>query len=93
MPHREVYRAGQRPIVFALDDQSVSLIDSAYDRLSPHFTLPNVDQRQGGIVAMMNKMEQKRLAQQAGLNVPKGWEIPFVNGEYLIPSDIRNHMN
>ncbi len=79
---------GQRPIVFALDDQSVSLIDSAYDRLSPHFILPHVDQRQGGIVAMMNKMEQKRLAQQAGLLVPKGWEIPFVNGEYLIPSDI-----
>ena len=78
----------QRPIVFVLDDQSVCLIDSAYDKLSPHFTLPNVDQQQGGIVTMMNKMEQKRLAQQAGLLVPKGWVIPFVNGEYTIPSDI-----
>lgn len=79
---------GQRPIVFALDDQSVCLLDSAYDQLSPYFTLPNIDQRQGGIVAMMNKMEQKRLAQKAGLLVPKGWEIPFVNGQYEIPSDI-----
>lgn len=77
-----------KPVIFASDDKSVYLIDQSYHILNNYFLYANVNHQEGGIIHLMNKSIQKKMAAEAGLNVAKGWEIPFVNGNYVIPDDI-----
>ena len=77
-----------KPIVFPLDDASVYIIDQSLSRLKDYFLFANVENKDGAVSRLMNKSVQRRIATKAGLNVAKGWEIPYVNGEYVIPEDI-----
>lgn len=77
-----------RPIIFTLDDTSVYLIDKAYNSLRNKFQLSNINQESEGIIRLMDKYAQKTLAGKAGLNVPKGWIIEYVNDGYIVPDDI-----
>jgi len=78
----------QKPVLIPLDDKSVYLIDQSNHILDDYFLYANVNHQEGGIIHLMNKSLQKKLAVEAGLNVAKGWEIPIVNGNYIIPKDI-----
>lgn len=77
-----------KAVLFPIDDNSVYKIDESYSLLKDFFYIANVKQQDNGIVQLMNKFKQKDLAQKAGLNVVKGWVIPFVNGQYEVPNDI-----
>lgn len=77
-----------KPVLFPLDDSSVYLIDKAHHVLEKHFLYANIGKKECGIVELMNKSIQKEKAEEAGLNVAKGWEIPFCDGDYVIPNDI-----
>lgn len=78
-----------KPILFTLDDASVYIIDEAYNRMENKFHFSNCRQEKEGIILLMDKNVQKTLAARAGLNVPKGWIIKWVNGSYNIPNDIQ----
>jgi len=77
-----------KPILFPLDDKSVYLIDEAYNQLKGLFLIPNVGNRERGIISLMDKFKQKELARKAGLKVAKGWVIPYKDGNFEIPADI-----
>ena len=77
-----------KPVLFPLDDKSVYLTDEAYDQLKELFLIPNVGHREKGVISLMDKFRQKELARKAGLKVPKGWIIPYINGNFEIPEDI-----
>lgn len=77
-----------KPVLFPLDDGSVYTIDQAHHLLEKHFYYANINHKEGGIVKLMDKSIQKAKASEAGLNVAKGWKIPYVNGGYIIPHEI-----
>ena len=77
-----------RPVLFALDDTSVYLLDKEYSRLNRFFYLSNINHQPEGIVRLMNKYVQKQFASNAGINTPKGWIIEYTDGDYKIPNDI-----
>ncbi|MBR6893106.1 MAG: hypothetical protein IKN15_07695 [Bacteroidaceae bacterium] len=78
----------QKPILMPLTDNMVYLIDQSLSKLSKYFIIPSINGREGGITRLMNKVLQKKVAAEAGLNVPKTWEISFVDGDFVIPEDI-----
>lgn len=78
----------QKPILMPLTDSMVYLIDQSLSKLSKYFIFPNINLQEGGITRLMNKVLQKKIAAEAGLNVPKTWEIPFDKGDFVIPDDI-----
>lgn len=77
-----------KSVLFPLDDRSVYLIDQAHHILEKDFLYAHINHKECGIIELMNKSIQKDKAVEAGLYVPKGWKIPFVNGNYIIPKDI-----
>lgn len=77
-----------KPILFPLDDSYVYVIDKAHHLLDKHFFYANVNHKESGIVELMDKSIQKAKAIEAGLNVAKGWEIKYLNGDYIIPTEI-----
>lgn len=78
----------QKPILMPLTDSMVYLIDQSLSKLSKYFIFPNVNMQEGGITRLMNKVLQKKISAEAGLNVPRTWEIPFVDRDFVIPEDI-----
>lgn len=72
----------QKPIIFPDNDFSASIIDQHYDTLKEHFLLPYIDGKPGEITLWMDKMRQKNLASQLGLNVAKSQVIETKNGKY-----------
>ena len=78
----------QKPILMPLTDSMVYLIDQSLSKLNKYFIFPNVNLQEGGITRLMNKVLQKKIATEAGLNVPKTWEIPFANGGFVIPEEL-----
>ena len=78
-----------KPIIFPLDDSSVYLVDKSHHILRDFFLYAHVNHQEGGIVHLMNKNLQKKLACEAGLNVAQGWEILHDGLDYIIPNDIK----
>lgn len=58
-----------KSILLPTSDLSASLVDMEYERLSPYFLLPNVSGKHQGILELMDKEGQKKLAIDSGLNV------------------------
>ena len=77
-----------KPILFPLDDSSVYIIDQAHHKLEKYFLYAHVNHKESGILELMDKNIQKAKALEAGLKVAKGWNIPYVNGDYIIPKEI-----
>lgn len=73
-----------KPIVICCDDKSIAEIDEHYDELSRSFHIPNAG-RQGRINFLMSKLEQQKLANEAGLLLPQTWRI---YGNTTLPTDV-----
>lgn len=83
------YSSQQRvKIVLPADDYVASVIDEHLDVLKPDFLLPHVDNRQGGVIKLMDKAFLKLLAREAGLNVAKGCIAYCREGRYDIPEGV-----
>ena len=80
--------AVQKPILLPLNDSMVHIVDQSRLKLSQHFIFSNVKQHEGGITKLMNKVVQKKIAAEVGLEVARAWDIPFINGNFVIPADI-----
>lgn len=78
-----------KPLLLPTDDYSAYCCDSDYDRLSKFFVLPNINEKQGALAALMDKNEQKKLAFAMGLPVLQCVLIKTVNGVYEIPDGIK----
>lgn len=74
--------------ILPTSDLSASLIDAEYNRLSNYFLLPNVNAKHRGILELMDKQKQKKIAIEAGLNVAKTRFLSLDVDKFSIPDDI-----
>lgn len=78
----------RKVVLLPADDWVASVIDRYHDLLSPHCLLPNIHNRQGEIIKLMDKFHQKGIAKRIGLHVAKGWLCNVIDGEYQIPDGV-----
>ncbi len=79
---------GRKVVLLPADDWVASVLDIHYDLLSKCCLLPNVCQKQGGILRLMDKDFQKAIARKIGARVAYGWLCQEEDGEYMIPDGI-----
>ena len=77
-----------KPVLFPVDDIIAEMLDNHYNQLKDLFYLPNANNKQGEIVRLMDKGNQKQLAIKAGLRVPTGWTVKVADGQYILPEHI-----
>lgn len=77
-----------KPILIPIMDDMLMSIDLYYDKLKQYFHLPNIDNKAGNIIQLMNKSFQKELAFKKGLKIAKEWIIEITNKKFSIPIDI-----
>lgn len=75
-------------ILLPTDDHSAAALDFNYDKLKNRFVLPNVQNKQGELVKLMNKGVQKSVAESHGFNVPKGWTAIYKDSKFIIPEGV-----
>ena len=85
---KKISRRGHKSVILTVDDSTTFLLDKSYNQLKDFFLFANINQQEEGIIRSMDKFNQKLQAQKIGLNVAKGWVIPFIGGEYQIPQDL-----
>lgn len=78
----------QKPILIPDTDHTAATIDMNQEKLKDYFLFPHINHQAGAVVHWMDKVNQKELAQQLGLNVASATVIDIVNGKYEIPDGI-----
>lgn len=78
----------ERHVLVPDSDFAASTIDLHQNRLRDYFLFPNINHTPGQIVHWMNKLNQKNLAREVGLNVASGQVIRIVDGEFTIPKTL-----
>ena len=78
----------QKVFIFPDNDFSAAAIDLSLNVLKDHFYCPNINWEQGAVLDWMDKVRQKQLAQDIGLNVAKSSIIEMNDGKYVIPENI-----
>lgn len=78
----------QKVVVLPDSDFSAAAIDLNQERLKEHFLFPSIGGKQGEVVAWMDKLRQKRLAREVGLNVANGCVVDVKKGQYEIPTEV-----
>ena len=79
----------RKTVLFADSDFSEAAVDLNQDRLRDYFLFSHVNHKTGLVVAWMDKMRQKSLAKECGLNVANGWVVKVKKRKYEIPAEIR----
>ena len=85
---KEFANVNDKVILIPTDDFSASTIDLYQDKLAEKFLFPNILNKKGEIVRLMNKEVQKQIALKSGLNVAKGYIVNYIDGEYKLPEKI-----
>lgn len=80
--------ASQKPILIPDTDHTAATIDMNQEKLKDYFLFPHINHQPGAVEHWMDKVNQKELAQQLGLNVASSTVIDIVNGKYEIPDGI-----
>lgn len=65
----------EKPVVYCGSDNSISLLDNAYNLLKEKFFIFNADGKQGRINYFMNKESMFPLAEKCGLTTIKTWHL------------------
>ena len=78
----------QKVILFPDSDFSVAVIDENQELLRGKFEFPSINHQPGAIVTWMNKLRQKEVAKEVGLNVADGVIVDVKDGKYELPSGI-----
>lgn len=81
-------RTAEKQLLIPTDDFVAGVVDSHYNELSAHFYLPNVANREGDLVRLMNKEYQKQLATSFGLPVVKGTAVTVKRETEPLPDTI-----
>lgn len=78
-----------KPVLFATDDYTASIMDQNRDALSKIFIMPGIlGMGQGSMTEHMDKTVQGEIARKVGLLTPKEWIIPLYEDEITIPEDM-----
>lgn len=80
--------ARQKVIIIPDSDFSAAVIDKNQERLREHFLFPHIHHKPGAVVDWMDKVKQKELAKQVGMNVAKACVVEIRNRQYEIPSAV-----
>ena len=78
----------QKVVIFPDSDVSAAVIDKNQKRLENHFLFPHIHHTPEAIVEWMDKVKQKDLAQEIGMNVVSGQIITICNHSYVLPLSI-----
>ncbi len=78
----------QKPIIIPDNDFSAILIDQHLDELKEFFLLPHIHHEQGAVGKWMEKIKQKELARQMGMNVANAHIVEIRNRDYYLCSGI-----
>lgn len=78
----------QKVVIIPDNDFSAAVIDKNQKRLQEHFLFPNIHHMPGAVVRWMDKVRQKTLACEIGLNVTSFCVINVKDQHYDIPSGI-----
>lgn len=78
----------QKVILLPDSDFSAAIIDDNQESLSPYFLFPHINHSPGAIRQWMGKDNQKELAIEVGLNVPKSQTVTISEGAFSIPKGI-----
>lgn len=84
----ECIDSGQKVVIIPDSDFSAAAIDKNQERLREHFLFPHIHHMPGAIVEWMDKVKQKALAEQVGLNVAEASIISIQNHQYSIPQSV-----
>lgn len=79
----------QKVVLFADSDFSEAAVDLNQERLNDHFLFSHINYAPGAVVGWMDKVKQKKVAKELGLDVAEGWVIDVKNGQYTIPDELR----
>lgn len=79
---------GRKIVLLPADDWVASVLDRHYEQLDKLCFVPNVDNKQGGVLRLMDKDLQKNIARKIGANVAKGWLCVKSDGVYHIPDGV-----
>lgn len=76
-------------IIIPTSDYTASLIDKNYNRLKNIFLMPNIEgDEPNGIIKLMDKSVQTKIASRCGLLSAKEWSISLEENTIQIPKDI-----
>lgn len=78
----------QKVIIIPDSDFSAAVVDKNQNRLKDHFLFPHIHYTQDAVVEWMDKVRQKELALEVGLNVASSCVIDVKDQQYEIPTDI-----
>ena len=78
----------QKVVIIPDSDFSAAVIDCNQERLKEKFLFPHIRHTQGAVVEWMDKLKQKTLADEVGLNVASSVIINVGNHQFDIPSNI-----
>ena len=78
----------QKTFIFPDNDFSAAAIDNHRNVLKEHFYCPHINERQGAVEEWMDKVKQKKLAQEVGLNVANYMVIEVKDKSFQIPQGI-----
>lgn len=84
---KDLANTKQKTLLVPVDDYTACVIDGAYHELSKYYIVPNVAEKEGEIVRMMDKCEQKKLAAHHGLPMLESVLIQSEKGEFTIPEE------
>lgn len=80
---------GIKTFIFPDNDFSAAAIDQHHNLLKKYFYLPHIHERQGAIEEWMDKVRQKKLATELGLDVASSTIIEVRNKQFVIPANIK----
>ena len=78
----------QKVVIIPDSDFSAAAIDRNQERLKDDFLFPHIHYTPGAVVEWMDKVKQKDLARQVGMNVAGANVIAVKNHQYSIPSTV-----
>lgn len=78
-----------KPILVPESDFAVKVTDNHLDQLKKHFYVPNINNKEGAVVAWMDKQKQKEQARAVGLTVAECTRITIADGKYTIPAEVK----
>lgn len=78
----------QKVIIIPDSDSSAAAVDKNQNRLKEFFLFPHIHNKPNAVVEWMDKVRQKDLAREIGLNVASSCVITVNRHHYVIPTDI-----
>ena len=84
---KAVSSMSERPVLVPCSDLAALVIDQHWEELNPYYRLPGFKKKPGRVACLMDKIEQKNLADCHGILMADSWSIE-VKKDVEVPSDL-----